>query len=321
MAKKKKRIKWFTLRHIVYLKNILWQFYKFRLLWALVAVSFFALSIYLLNTLFYPNHFWFNFSVNKGVETWFCEQTDMHRLVRHPINTFTNIWYIINAIFFLSKALEDYRKPKSFNLITTYPYYSVLLGIISIYTFLCSTFYHSSLISIASKLDYSAVYSISLFPLMYYSHRILLYWRNKPTNKNHTTEVKIIILVFSLIYILLTFFVPLKHIHYIVFSFILLTGLGGVYLERVEPQKSNPKYFVLMLVFISIAIALFKMDSAKIACDPESFFQPHSLWHVFNSMTVFFIYLYFRSENYKRKKDKKAWEMWKALKKTKKKKQ
>ena len=99
---------------------------------------------------------------------------------------------------------------------------------------------------------------------------------------------------------------PLSYVHPIVLTFIILAGLGGLYLEKKDTNKSNSFYLLLMTIFIIIAVVLFKMDTAKIACDPDSFIQPHSLWHIFNSMTVFYIYLYFRSENYQEHKDEKV---------------
>ena len=86
---------------------------------------------------------------------------------------------------------------------------------------------------------------------------------------------------------------------------LVLTAVGGLYLEKNVQNKSNRLYLLLMVITITIAIILFKMDISKIGCDPESFFQAHSLWHIFNSFTVFYIYLYFRSENYKPSEDKK----------------
>lgn len=300
------KIKWFTLRYLIYIKDILWFFYKNKYYWSVFIAALFAGIIYSLNHFFYPSSFWNNFTTNKSIEVWFCEFTDMNKLVRQPINTFTNIWYVINAIFFLSKGISDYRKPKSFNLITANPFYSILLGVISIYTFACSTFFHSSLIAIASKLDFSAVYSISLYPLMYYAHRILLIKRNKPSNVKHPIEVRAIVLIFSVIYLLLTFLVPMDYVHPIVLAFIVLTALGGYYLEKVASHKTNKAYLSLMVITITVAVILFKMDIAKVACDPDSFIQAHSLWHIANSLTVFYIYLYFRSENYSPEKDVKV---------------
>lgn len=193
----------------------------------------------MLNYFFYPSNLWRNFTIEKAIEVLFCEFTDLKKVVRQPVNTFTNIWYVVNAMFFLSKGLSDKKKPNSFNLITANPYYSIALAFISFYTFVCSTFFHSSLIAIASKLDYSAVYSIVLFPLMYYSHSVLLLVRNKPTHIKHPKEVKILLLIFTFIYILLTFLVPLKHVHSIVLVCIMLTAMGGLYLEKKRIKQSR----------------------------------------------------------------------------------
>ncbi|MGB0885951.1 MAG: ceramidase domain-containing protein [Chitinophagales bacterium] len=299
------KIKWFTFRHLIYIKNILLEFYKEKLYLSFALAVAFAALIYFLNYFFYPSDLWSSFTIEKGIEVLFCEFTDLKRVVRQPVNTFTNIWYAVNAIFFLSKGISDRKKPNSFNLITANPYYSIALGFISIYTFVCSTFFHSSLIAIASTLDFSAVYSIALFPLMYYSHRILLLLRKKPTNVFHPNEVKILLIVFTTIYFVLTFLVPLYYVHPVVLACIILTALGGFYLEKKEPNKADKRYLVLMVVFISIAVFLFKLDFSKVGCDPDSFLQAHSLWHIFNSMTVFYLYLYFRSENYTPAKDKK----------------
>ena len=111
-------IKFFSLKHLVYLRTIIWQFYKDNLYYAIAASFIFATAIYILNHFFYPSDFWTQFATEKHIEIWFCEFTDMKKLVRQPINTFTNLWYIVNAIFFFSKGISDSRKPYAFNLIT-----------------------------------------------------------------------------------------------------------------------------------------------------------------------------------------------------------
>lgn len=299
------QVKKFTLRYLVYLRTIIWQFYKDKIYYAFGASILFGLIIYMLNHFFYPSSFWFNFTAENNIETWFCEKTDMLKLVRQPINTFTNFGYLVNAIFFFSKGLSDVKKPHSFNLITANPFYSLVLAITSLYTFACSTFFHSSLIETASTLDFSAVYSISLFPLLYFSHRFILLKRNKPTNVKHPTETRWLVAIFTIIYLTLTFVVPMSYVHQVVLGFIIATGSLGYFLESKDPGKTNKAYLLFMVIFITIAIVFFKMDIEKIGCNPDSFLQPHSIWHIGNSLAVFYFYLYIRSENYEPKKDEK----------------
>lgn len=299
------QIKRLTLRYLVYLRTIIWQFYSDKIYYALGASFAFAMIIYILNHFFYPSEFWFNFYAKSNISEWFCERTDMLKLVRQPVNTFTNFGYLVNAIFFLSKGLSDAKKNYAFNLITANPFYSLVLAATSFYTFACSTFFHSSLIETASDLDFSAVYSISLFPMLYFSHRFILLKRNKATNIKHPVETKWLVVIFTTIYLLLTFVVSMDYVHQIVVSFIIATGSLGYFLESKDPGKTNKAYLLFMVIFITIAIIFFKLDIAKIGCNPDSFIQPHSIWHIGNSLAVFYFYLYIRSENYKPEKDEK----------------
>lgn len=298
-------VKYFSLKHLVYLRTIIWQFYKDKLYYVIGASVVFGLIIYVLNHYFYPSNFWNQFTTEKGIDVWFCEFTDMKKLVRQPINTFTNLWYLVNAIFFISKGISDSRKPHAFNLITANPFYSYVAGFAALYTFVGSTFFHSSLIAVASNIDFSAVYSVSLFPLMYFTHRFVLLRQGKATNIKHPVETKILVSAFTALYLLLTFFIPMTHVHEIVLTFISLTVILGFVLERAELRKTNKAYLIAVAVFITTAIVFFKMDIEKIGCNPESFIQPHSLWHICNAMAIFYFYLYIRSENYVPEKDEK----------------
>jgi hypothetical protein len=293
------------LRHLVYLRSVIWQFYKDKIYFSIFVALSLGLIIYLLNKYFYPSNFWFQFTLQEGVDVWFCEFTDLKKLIRQPINSFTNFWYLVNAAFFLSKGISDTNKVKKFNLVTANPFYSITLGFISIYTFFASFFFHSSLIKIAHHLDYSAVYSISLFPLMYLSHRFILLQRDKPTNEQHAGETIFMILLFTTIYTLLTLFLPDRFMYPVVGSVIVLIFTLGFWLEYRNPRKTNKGYLYASVSFITLALTFFILDPMKVGCNPDSFFQFHSMWHILNALAVFYFYLYIRSENYLPEKDEK----------------
>lgn len=293
------------LKHLVYLRSVIWQFYSDKIYLSVVLAFFLALIIYILNTFFYPSEFWLNFTMQKGADIWFCEFTDLKKLIRQPINSFTNFWYLVNGIFFLSKGIGDYKRKKYFNLITANPFYSIALAVISFYTFSASFFYHSSLLIVAHHLDYSAVYSITLFPLMYFLHRIILLFRNKPTYIKHPTETYSMVISFTIIYLLITFFLPDAYTHAVILFLIALVFSCGFYLEKKQPNRTNKGFMYASITLIFVALVFFKLDPMKIGCDPDSFFQFHSMWHILNALAVFYLYLYFRSENYVPDKDHK----------------
>ena len=294
------------LKQIRYMRAILWRQHKSSIVLSIVATVIFGILIYILNKQFYDIGFWDKFLFKQSVFSWFCEYTDPKKLIRQPINTFTNFVYMVNAVYFLNRGLNDFVKKNPYNLITAHSFYSFTLSAISLYTFCGSTFYHSSLIESASKIDFSAVYSVSLFPLMYFTHRIFLTIVNLPTNTIHKKGLIFLLSTFTLIYLLLTFVFTMKYIHEIVLVFIVLTGVFGFILEKIDKGKTNKLYLILMVITISIAVIFFKLDIEKIFCNPDSYFQPHSIWHLFNGFAVFYFYLYIRSENYIPDQDKKA---------------
>jgi hypothetical protein len=286
------------------MQAILWRHHKYKIIAASIATAFFALLIFSINQLFYNIGFWDHFLFKQGIEVWFCEKTDLKNLIRQPVNTFTNITYLVNAVFFTVKGIQDYRRREPYNLITANSFYSFTLGAVSLYTFIGSTFFHASLIMFASKIDFSAVYSVSLYPLMYFTHRIWLLLTKRDSKVKHLKGMLLLIAVFTLIYITLTSFVSLKYVHEFVLFFIILTAIFGVVLEKADRAKSNKLYLWLTIIFISIAIIFFKLDIEKILCNPDSFFQPHSIWHICNGCAVFYFYLYIRSEHYNSAHDK-----------------
>lgn len=295
--------------YIRYMRSVLWRHHKSNIISSIVATFLFGLFIKFLNHFYYDIHFWDQFNLKQSALTWFCEYTDPKKLIRQPINTFTNFVYMVNAVYFFNRGYNDYVKKTPYNLITSHPFYSFVLCAISLYTFAGSTFYHSSLVEKASTIDFSAVYSVSLFPLMYFSHRILLYYKHIPSHMRNRYGLFIHIAIFTFIYLMLTFVISMEYTHEIVLVFIISTGIFGFILEQKERGKTNKLYLQLMVITISIAILFFKLDIEKVFCDPNSYFQPHSIWHLFNGFAVFYFYLYIRSESYIPNRDKKVMQL------------
>lgn len=285
-------------RHLVFLSRLFWEAYRERFLLSIVATFLFAMLIAGLNHLYYGHGFWERYQAEEGIDKFFCEFTDMKRIVRQPFNTFTNFIYLIIAIFCFSKGMEDIKKKRAYNLITANRFYSFTLAAVALYTFIGSTLFHSSLIDFFSDMDFSAVYSISLFPLMYFTHRVVLTVMKKPTNVRRSTERLVFIAIFSALYVFLSFHLEMHIIHPAVATIVGLLVIAGVYLEIKDPGQTNKDYLIATFVSIVIAGILFEMDIKHIFCTSLGRVTPHSLWHIFNGMSIFFLYLYIRSERY-----------------------
>ncbi len=286
-------------RQLVFIRQLFWESFRQRFLVSFIATIAFGILIAVLNSFFYDTKIWDSFVTDKDIENMFCEFTDMKRLIRQPINTFTNFIYIVNGMFFWSKGMEDIKKKRAYNLITANHFYSFTVSIICFYVFASSTFFHSSLTEFASDMDFSSVYSITLFPLMYFTHRVSLSARGLKSNVKYWYERLALVIVFFSLYLVLTFLIPMKYAHQIVASFIVILFSLGYYIERKEKGHANKKYLWGTLITIVLALIFFKFDFAKIMCEPHFIIHPHSLWHIFNGLSIFYLYLYIRSEGYK----------------------
>ncbi len=271
---------------------------KRRLLVLLTTTALFGFVIWLLNEVVPYRNIWFGFITEEDIGTYFCEKTFMDKIVRQPVNTFSNFIYWISAVAILRRGWKDQSKRDSnrYNLVSANPFYSIVYGGILLYIFCASTFFHSSLIHFASRLDFSAVYSLALFPLMYYAHRVWLLTIGVPSNVPHTKSTTTVVTLFSLLYILFTFFTPDGWDDYVVLGIIILMSAFGVYVEQKDKGKTNWRYLAISMASIAFAVMWFAFDIYKILCDPDSFIQPHTLWHLFSGIAAFYFYMYIRSE-------------------------
>ncbi len=259
----------------------------------------FALAIWWLNHLPGLQNFWQGYPTDNGIGTFFCEYTNMSKIVRQPVNTFSNLAYLLPGLAILWRGWKDQSKRTRYNIVSANPFYSIMLGGILLYIFVASTFFHSSLIGFASKLDFSAVYSLSLYPLMYFTHRVWLLSIGVPSNTRHTKSTTTVITAFTVLYVLLTFGMPEGMENYVVLGIIVFIALLGLIVEKYDSGRTNHLYLVTAIACIAFAVMWFGFDIYKILCIPDSYIQPHSLWHLFAGLSTFYFYMYIRSEKNK----------------------
>jgi len=259
----------------------------------------FATGIWLLNQAPSLRGYWYRFNTEAEMGTFFCEKTIMDHFVRQPMNTFSNFIYWLTAVVILNRGWKDRTKRNRYNIISANPFYSFTLGGIMLYIFCSSVFFHSSLIHFAGELDFSAVYCLSLFPFMYFTHRLWLLRLGIPSNQRHAKSTRTLIVVFTLAYFLLTFGTPGFDRNYIVLAIIVMVVGFAIAVERYDPGKTNHYYLVTCMLSILFAAMWFGFDLHKVFCDPDSLIQPHSLWHLFSGIAAFYFYMYIRSEKNK----------------------
>lgn len=92
--------------------------------------------------------FWNGFNLDKRVPASFCEQVHLNNPVRQPLNTFSNIVYLVTAIIIFNGAWKSRQGNMPGNL-TESKFFYLLFAIVLLYVFAASTFYHASLVRIA----------------------------------------------------------------------------------------------------------------------------------------------------------------------------
>jgi hypothetical protein len=243
--------------------------------------------------------YWNRYYTEAEMGKFFCEKTNLDNFIRQPINTLSNFIYWLTAVVIINRGWRDRTKKNRYNLISANPFYSLTLGIIMLYIFCASVFFHASLIHTASELDFSAVYALSLFPFMYFTHRVWLLRLGIPSNQKHAKSTWTVIIAFIIAYILLTF--SLKHgvRNFVVLGIIVALVILGTIVERYDRGKTNHYYLITCMLSILFAVMWFAFDIRKVMCDPDSIIQPHSLWHLFSGISAFYFYMYIRSEKNK----------------------
>ena len=81
--------------------------------------------------------------------------------------------------------------------------------------------------------------------------------------------------------------------------------MGGMFLGVIVAAillliRERPRFSLLiaMAAVVSLvgAIAIMKLDVAKVGCDPQSYVQGHAVWHLLTGLTAYLTYQFLRRE-------------------------
>ncbi|TRW98998.1 hypothetical protein [Flavobacterium gawalongense] len=258
----------------------------------------FALAIWWLNHNPLLQDFWKDFPVDHKTVGMLSEKIEMNKPVRHPVSVFSGIIYLIVAIIIFKESQKELKNSGTHNQNNKNLIHKIFFIFILLYVFFASTFYHASLIKPALKIDYSAVYFFSLFPVMYFSYRWLLSinWKQSRISKKEITVV--VYLIYITVCLLLSFFTPRGKEQIVSFVCILIFFAFAITTILASHKKMNLNYLVLSVIFTMIALVWFKFDKHTILFNPNSYFQAHSLWNLFIGLSGFYFYVFIRTDEH-----------------------
>jgi len=239
---------------------------------------------------------WSGFEISQvGSTQEFCEFHGYDMLIRQPANTWSNMIYFFFGILYFVYAYKDKRMklPHRHNFVTRYTSYSIVLGVVSIFLAFGSFTFHASLIEFARKLDITGVVASAMVLLSYSSLRLYGLINFRKTELFFLRTYKIHIL--SVIGGLLLFFLSGFHGREITAFLIAAIVIVNLYTQFKFKPRVKIGYFIAAIGSIILSTTLWYLDK-ELICNPESLFQLHALWHILTGVTIYLVYMFYRTE-------------------------
>eukprot|EP01095_Lingulamoeba_sp_RSL-Kostka_P011981 TRINITY_DN467_c3_g1_i1.p1 TRINITY_DN467_c3_g1~~TRINITY_DN467_c3_g1_i1.p1 ORF type:complete len:299 (+),score=34.16 TRINITY_DN467_c3_g1_i1:39-935(+) len=279
------------------------QYLDHRYLSVVLSISALFIWIMILLSTLFTNYVTAGKNVWKDFEhapdgSW-CERDREENFVKEPMNSFSDFSYLAVGLFMTSSGLFDLMfMIRNENKIVSNGKISLFFGIANIFH-ACGTFTnHSCRCVFGWRWDVMGMYAI-IIQVMIYAWYLLVPYIKRRDSFSSFLVIYAILMVLCYYSTYITFISALRVSEIILFIAIPLTFVGLFrYYKRVRGKGLNIKLLVLSIVCLLIGWTCWNLDYHKILCYPDSIFQGHALWHIFTALTLLFIYVYFRTENF-----------------------
>lgn len=219
----------------------------------------------------------------------FCEPV-MHGVIRQPINTWSNLAFILAGALTVIVAMGDLASPLAKRENTNpmrsrwiypgmYAYAAALIG-------LGSMLYHASMVFTAQVADILGMYLLSTFMVLYNLSRA--YKLKGRTFFGSFVGINIALGIVSTAW-------PVSR-RPIFIAILVLILLSETLARKMVSSHLSMNMLLAALASLVIACVSWLLDTNGIFCLPDSWMQLHSLWHIGMASAIWFLYLYYRSE-------------------------
>ena len=243
-----------------------------------------------LNT-FISGSFWDGMTLSKSaINVEYCEFNNVEKLFHQSMNTYSNLAYFFLGVLILLIASEDYknRDLSTLNRLERFPLLSVLMGICFIYLSFGSAFFHASLTWVGQRMDMNGTYSISIALLSIALYHVL-------HKLNLTNREKQVWIAVSGVLVLAFFKVHLMISSGVLLPALILANLILTLIHYFQFRKEHSIFITIFsLVLMVVAVKIRTLDVQKVDCDPYSWYQGHSVWHLLTALSSFCSYAFFR---------------------------
>jgi hypothetical protein len=198
----------------------------------------------------------------------------MCQWVSEPINTYSNLSYILISIFLFWVVLK--KKNSDLNLMP-----KLLLGI-----GIASSIYHASNNYMGQVLDFLFIFLFLFWPLTLNMKKL-----GKITEQNQ----------YYFYGAITSAFLTMMHIMYLTFiPFQFLAAVAGAILcfsewkcSKIPGNKDTYTFFILAILIIAVGEVFSFLDLKRIVCTPSNhLFQGHALWHIISAIGLGFLIIH-----------------------------
>lgn len=210
----------------------------------------------------------------------FCELPRIGSLIVQPANSWSSYGYAF-AGFLMIVLSQGQNWSSAFHKSA-----AAWFGVTAIFVGLGSVLLHATLTLWGQFFDVMGMYLVSGFMLV----SAIARWRN-------VTARNALLLYFCVVGGLLLVLYLVPEVRRALFAVVLIAAIA-VEMIFAWPlrHKVRASYYLIGIVVKAVAFTIWNLDQHGLVCAPQSPFQGHAVWHLLGATSLWFTFLYYRSE-------------------------
>jgi len=251
-----------------------------------------------------------------------CERDHTVDFIREPANAWSDFSFLAFGLFAMYcgvcdlasgkfvESKQGFSTSKSTNSLVSQPLISIICGIMNVVHAIGTFTYHSCRCEEGHRLDVSAMFTVTAFPLFYNGYRLLTTQNTSFRSRKSVGSVKSILFCFAYIMFFILAFFWTHHTFYsdlvrdlLMGVLIFLDLLVTIYYSQTRLEANEGSRFNgllgLTVCLLAFGLTAHTLDRFHIACYPDSPIQGHAIWHVTTACALSVIYYMCRVEGHK----------------------
>lgn len=210
----------------------------------------------------------------------FCELPRVGSLIVQPANSWSSYGYAFAGFLMIVLSQGDGWKSRF------RPEAAAAFGLTAIFVGLGSVLLHATLTLWGQFFDVMGMYLVSGFMLV----SAIARWRHLPVRASVLLYLGVVGGLIAVLYL-----VP--EVRRSLFAMVLLAAIAfEMIFARPLRRKVRVSYYLIGILIKAVAFIIWNLDQHGTLCTPDSLFQGHAVWHLLGATSLWFTFLYYRSE-------------------------